>query len=317
VFRPEPSDTVHRLLVHATLLTLCFLCSTALRAARAVEFGPQGIVRQFCQADALGDRVTVAGWPTVAPLVEWPLEPAWDHVMLIAGYTVDPPRKVEGGALAVDVHYSVVGVLTALGLATETRVDHITYRVHAPDERGWQIIGPPPPPYLFGDRVDVAVMQRSLERGTSDYLPNSAFVWQMFRSAGWKVERERTPDLLTSDAFRVVDQPAVGDVVAYLRDTRPYHVGILESPDQVISSTLNGGVVRTALSAFPGDRQFLRLVDPSPPASQADGAQLSQAPGQRSGKVRRAAQAKRTPRKGSKVSTPRRAPTVAPPPKGY
>jgi hypothetical protein len=97
------------------------LCLAATMPAAAVEFGPQGIVRQFCQFDGMGERLRPGGWWSVAPLVDWQLEPAWDQIMLIVGYTVDPPTAGPRGALDVDVVYSVVGVLTARGLNTEPR----------------------------------------------------------------------------------------------------------------------------------------------------------------------------------------------------
>src|SRR5437660_2856655 len=37
----------------------------------AADLGPQGVVRQFCQADGLGQRVSVQSWAAVAPLVGW------------------------------------------------------------------------------------------------------------------------------------------------------------------------------------------------------------------------------------------------------
>ena len=284
---------------------------TMAQPTHATEFGPQGIVRQFCQSDALGERVTISSWPQIAPLVEWSLEPAWDHVMLIAGYTVDPPRS-DGKVLAVDVYYSVVGTLSARGLSTESRVDHVTYRVHAPDEHGWRIIGPPPPPYIFGGRIDVAVMRRSLEQGAAGFLSNSAFVWQMFRRAGWKVGFERTLDMLSSGAYRSVEQPVVGDVVAYFREQSPYHVGILEADNRVVSSTLNAGVVRTPLDAFAGDVQYLRLVDPNPEAhsrqAQIETVQDLSAP---SASRRRAARPKVTPQRGAEAAPTPRAPRPA------
>jgi hypothetical protein len=236
--------------------------AVAVAVAGAAEFGPQGVVREFCRADGLGQRVNVSGWFSVAPLVEWNLEPAWDHVLLVSGYSVSSPRPSEKGALAVDVHYSIVGQLSSRGLQTDSRVETITYRVHAPDERGWRIIGPPPPPHLFADRVDVGKVRRSLHHGALNFLPNTTFVWHMFRGAGWDVSLERTQELLQGSSYREVEEPEAGDLVAYLRDQLPYHVGILEAEDLVVSSTLNLGIVRAPVDAFGGSVRYLRLLDP-------------------------------------------------------
>ena len=60
--------------------------------AAAAGFGPQGVVRQFCQADGNGQRATMPGWAALAPLLTWAYEPAWDTVVLINGYTVGSPQ---------------------------------------------------------------------------------------------------------------------------------------------------------------------------------------------------------------------------------
>lgn len=231
-------------------------------AVTALEWGPQGIVRQFCRADGLGRRVNLQGWREVAPLVTWPFEPAWDHVVLISGYEVGSPRPDDNGVLAVDVRYAVIGDLSALDLDAETHVETATFRVHAPSDAGWRIIGPPPPPHIFASRVDVDKMRRSLEHGGLNFLANTMFVWQMFRSAGWNVAFQSTADLLGGEVYRAIDEPKAGDVVVYLRDGKPYHVGVLEAENQVVSSTLNAGIVRTATDAFPGEVKYMRLLQP-------------------------------------------------------
>ena len=229
----------------------------------AVESGPQGVVRQFCQADALGRRVSLRDWSQFIPIVEWPFEPAWDSVLLITGYSIGSPRPAEGGALDIDVDYTVVGQVSALGLETNVQVETVTFRVHAP-EHGWRIMGPPPPPHIFGTRVDIDALHRSLTFGALNFVPNSVFIWQMFRSAGWNVPFERTADLLAGVTYRLVEKPRVGDVVVYLRDGVAYHAGLLEAENQVDSSTLNAGIVRTPVDAFGGEVHYLRLIEPEP-----------------------------------------------------
>ena len=245
---------------------MCVLLLATLAAARsaaAVESGPQGIVRQFCQADAFGRRVNMRGWPDVMPIVSWPFEPAWDFAILITGYDVGSPRPAQGGALEVDVHYTVVGQVSALGFDTNVFVETVTFRVDAPEE-GWRILGPPPPPHVFGTHVDIELTRRSFEFGTLNFLPNSLIVWQMFRSAGWNVPFQRTTDLLTGTTYHPVEKPRVGDLVVYLRDDVAYHVGLLEAENRVVSSTLNAGIVRTTVDAFAGDVRYLRLIEPEP-----------------------------------------------------
>jgi hypothetical protein len=244
-----------------TWLPIVVLAAVAPIAA-AADLGPQGVVRQFCQADGLGQRVSVRGWTEVAPLVNWTFEPAWDHVVLITGYSVDSPRPTESGKMVVNVTYGVVGQLSARGLDTSDGTESVTFEVQAPEEAGWRITGPPPAPHIFSNRVDVDSMRQSLETGGVNFLADTLFIWQMFQSAGWNVALTPTFSLLDGTAFRAVDRPAVGDVVVYLRDGHPYHVGLLEAENQVVSSTLNAGIVRTAPDAFAGDIKYLRLIQP-------------------------------------------------------
>ncbi len=231
--------------------------------AEAVETGPQAVVRQFCQADGVGQRVTLAGWGGIAPLVSWTFEPAWDRAVLIAGYEVGTPRPSDAGRLAVEVRYTVVGQVSALGFDANAQVEAVTFDMGTSDGAGWRIFGPPPPPHIFSNRVDVDQMRRSFAEGGMNFLANTIFVWQMLHSAGWNVSFETTADLLNGAAYRIVDQPKTGDLVVYLRDNTPYHVALLEGEHQVVSSTLNAGIVRTATDAFPGDVKYLRLVEPA------------------------------------------------------
>jgi hypothetical protein len=258
---PQRVRAARRWRVRAPLVLCVALASAS--PVPAVESGPQGIVRQFCRADAFGRRVSLRGWPQFIPIVEWPFEPAWDSVLLITGYSVGSPRPTEGGALDIDVDYAVVGQVSALGLETNAYVETVTFRVHAP-EQGWRIIGPPPPPHIFGARVDIEALRRAFTYGALNFVPDSLFIWQMFRSAGWNVPFERAADLLTGTTYRLVDKPQAGDVVLYLRDGLAYHAGLLEAENQVASSTLNAGIVRTSVNAFGGEVRYLRLIEPEP-----------------------------------------------------
>jgi len=255
---------MHRAPRHWIVAPLVLLAAPLLAAVSPVggQLGPQTVVSQFCQADGLGRRVSVPNWAAVAPLVTWTYEPAWDHVVLISAYMVDSPQPAPQGALTVDVHYQVAGQVSARGVDGEGYLETVTFQVQ-PSGTGWRIAGPPPAPHIFGDGVDVDGMRRSLEQGGLNFVANSLFVWRMFRAAGWNVDFEPVGDLLSGTAYRAVDKPLPGDVVAYLRDGSPYHVGLLQAKNQVVSSTLNGGIVRTPTDTFPGEVKYLRLVQPN------------------------------------------------------
>jgi hypothetical protein len=228
------------------------------------QLGPQSIVRKFCQTDGIGQRVSVAGWADIAPLVSWRLEPAWDHVVLISGYELGAPLPIGDGDVGIEVRYSVTGHVWAVGVRDDARVEAITFRVHEGADGSWHIAGPPPEPHIFNSHVEIESMQRSLERGGINFIANTTFVWQMFRSAGWEVPLEPTASLLDGSNYRLVTEPKPGDVIVYLRDGSPYHAGLVEAEDQIVSATVNGGIVRTTTNAFPGEVKYLRLVAPAP-----------------------------------------------------
>jgi hypothetical protein len=255
------------------MLALAGLGVTVPSAAAATEFGPQGVVRQFCRADGMGYRLRSAQWPRVAPLVEWRLEPAWDHLSLISSYEIGGTRSAEGGAIAVDVRYIVVGTLSAQEFDANTRAETHTFLVHAPDERGWRIIGPPPAPHVFSNRASTAELRRLLQHGTAAFLANTLFVWQMLGSAGWEVPYQSTLDLLDGSVFAPVDNPQPGDLVVYLRNGVAYHAGLLEAEGVLVSSTANAGLVRARVEGFPGEVRYLRLVAQSPSAEEPRPAQ--------------------------------------------
>ncbi len=243
------------------LLTGGLIVSAALHAgAVGAQLGPQTVVRQFCEADALGRRVTIQGWSRVAPLVEWPLEPAWDHAFLITSYTVGWPVPADEDTLTIEVRYAVMQEVTAEEVKDLGRIDSVTFKVRASEGANWRIVGPPPSPYLFQQQVDAEALRRSLGQGGMNFIPDSLFVAGMLRAAGWDVPPLPTAKLLSNDIYRAVKEPRAGDLVVWLRDGIPYHSGLLDRDEMVVSSTLNAGLMRTTLDAFAGDVKALRLV---------------------------------------------------------
>ena len=52
----------------------------------------------------------------------------------------------------------------------------------------------------------------------------------------------------------------IGDLALYYDGDRPYHVGVVESDETVVSATLNGGIRRTPFGAFAGEIRYRRPV---------------------------------------------------------
>jgi len=246
----------------ASVLFACAILAAATEVP-ALESGARVVVRRFCQADGLGQRVQPAGWAAIAPLVAWPLEPAWDYVVLIDGYQVGAPYAVEEGGIAMEVRYAVIGDVSARGLDIAVHLETAEFRMDGADGT-WRILGPPPLPHIFASLVDVDAMGESLQGGGRNFLPNTVFIQQVLQSNGWNAAFVPTAELLQSETYRIVDKPEVNDLAVYLRDGVPYHVGVFEENDRIISSTLNAGVVRTAPDAFPGEMKVLRLAHAEP-----------------------------------------------------
>ena len=245
----------------AKALLIPFALSMCWGTALQAQLGPQTVVRKFCEADAVGARTSIQGWPRIAPMVEWALEPAWDRVVLVTSYAVGSPQAAGNDQLSVEVRFYVTAVVTADKVEETEQIESVTYRVRA-QGTSWHIVGPPPPPHVFAQQVDKAAMRASLQNGGVNFVSNSMFVWQMFQSAGWKVMRQSTAEMMSGKAYREVQKAKSGDVVLYLRDGEPYHVGILDDQEQVVSSTLNAGIMRTPGDAFAGEAHFLRLIQP-------------------------------------------------------
>ncbi len=270
---PAPSGSSNwqakRLTAVCLLGRIAFTCclSTASITAAQENLGPQGAVRRFCELDGLGQRLATATWPAFAAVVEWPLEPVWDHVALITGYQVGPPLPYDLESMAVEVRYSVVAQLSANGEGDQAYVEKVRFRVRPDDSGSWRVMGPPPHPHVFASGVDIGSARRALQPGQPRYLTNSDFVWQMFRASGWELDYESTADLPSGNSFRRVVQPAPGDLVVYFNNGTPYHVGILENEHYLTSATVNAGIIRTPLEAFAGELAYLRLVQPPPTAT--------------------------------------------------
>jgi len=242
-----------------SVVCFCGLVLSLLMPVAAVAQRPQEIVAAFCREDGLGARTLASTFRRVAPLVKWPLEPAWDSVVLITGYKVGNAIEMEAGVVEIEVEYSVVGRLVQQRHEVETQTKLQRFRLQASDD-GWWIVGPPVPPHVFVHRVDTEALGRALA-GRSGYLSQSLFVAEMFRAAGWRVPTESVDALLAGTTYVPVPQAAVGDLAVYSDGDAPYHVAIVEEPDIVVSATLNAGIVRSTLATFPGRVRFLRLVE--------------------------------------------------------
>lgn len=242
--------------------------------AAARPASPQQVVAAFCREDALGARSTPRAYRRVAGLVGWPLEPAWDHVVLVQGYEVGDAVPAGPGEVEVEVTYTVVGRVSAARKDAEAYLARRRFRLARGDD-GWRLVGAPPPPHLFASRVDADALQRGLA-GADGYLSQSGFVAAVFGAAGWTVAAETVAEVLAGATYGPVAVPRAGDVAVFLDDGQPYHVGVVEAPGRVLSATLTAGLVRSTLPAFAGEVRYLRLLaSDRPDASDASDSSAS------------------------------------------
>lgn len=238
-------------------VVVAILLAGAVAPAAAQQASPQQVVAAFCREDALGARTAPRSYARVAGLVGWPLEPAWDHVVLVQGYEVGDAQPVAPGEVEVEVTYTVTGRVSAARKDAEAHLARRRFRLARGDD-GWRLVGAPPPPHLFASRVDADALQRGLA-GADGYLSQSGFVAAVLDAAGWPVAAETVAELLAGATYGPVAAPRPGDVAVFVDAGQPYHVGVVEAPGRVLSATLTAGVVRSTLPAFAGEVRYLRL----------------------------------------------------------
>lgn len=247
--------------VHLAAFAVAAIALSALpRLSAAAD--PVAVLRAFCQADGNGARLRPSTWPAIAPLIGWGLEPAWDHLTLIHGYEIGTPISQDGNII-VDVQYNVAQTIRSSGVRTEARVETRRYTLEPDGDRGWRLRGPPPPPYIFASQADADALAELLSPDSETYQSNSAFVWRLLRDAGFDVPYADTRDLPLSFGLRPERTANIGDLALFYSQGEPYHVGVVESDEGVVSATLNAGLRRTPFSAFAGEIRYLRPVSES------------------------------------------------------
>jgi hypothetical protein len=111
---------------------------------------------------------------------------------------------------------------------------------------------------VFLTQVDPDEMAASLDSDAGSFLSNTAFVRRFLSGAGWELPPLSARDLPALMELGEVTNPSLGDLVLYYDDQTPYHVGVLEADEVVLSATLNGGVRRAPLGAFAGKVRYRR-----------------------------------------------------------
>lgn len=232
------------------------LLITATPATTAAN-DPLDVVRAFCREDGAGKRISPATWrSSMALLVAWPLEPAWDRLSLVRGYEIKGPRHL-GSRTEVEVAYSVVADVSAAGIERAQREVTIVLELISDFNGRWMISGAPHPPHIFEHVADLDTLAELLAPD-SPYESNSEFVWRILQSSGFELPYTQTGEIPVSPHFEEVGTAAAGDIIVYFGQGVPYHVGWMQSEESVLSATLNAGRQALPFSAFAGSIRYWR-----------------------------------------------------------
>lgn len=248
---------------------IAMVCAVAAPAARAED--PLAVVRAFCREDGDGNRISPITWRrSIAPLVTWQLEPAWDHIVLVRGYDIKTPRHL-GSRIEVEVTYGIAATVTPRGIEREQREQTLILDLLPTADGRWLIGGAPHPPHLFEHVADPAALAELLAPGSS-YESNSQFVARILESTGVVAPYTTTTDIPGAEFLEEVGTAAAGDLVVYFGQGIPYHVGWMESDERVLSATLNAGRRALPFAAFPGSIRYWRprgqAASATPPPSE-------------------------------------------------
>lgn len=240
--------------------SLTFLTVLVMWCNPATGTDPLKIIRAYCRADGLGDRLQPSRWKKIAPLATWKIEPAWDQLRLIRGYEMGTPRLREDG-VEVEVTYTVSGDLRAGKVLRGARLESRTYHLVTEDEgKHWRIAGPPSVPYLFESQADIDELSALLSPDDSSYLSNSAFAWHLLRRSHPDLPYRDTASLMNATYLVETEEPKPGDLVLYYDGDVPFHVGVVEAEGVIVSATMSSGIWRGPADSFPGTVRYW-LVD--------------------------------------------------------
>lgn len=241
------------------------VCSTALAAiiaavvftAPASAEDPLGTIRSFCRIDGAGVRLSPASWRQVANIVDWRLEPAWDHIKVIYGYEITTPHR-DGDRITAEITYYIAADVRAGAVTKRRRTETEALDLVRYGEHMWRIHGPPPLPHVFDYVVDMAELAELLKPESKQYQSASALIWNHLSDQGWDIPYESTEAIPASTHFEEVATAGPGDIAVYFTGATAYHVGVVESEETVLSATLNAGPVEAPFAAFSGTVRYWR-----------------------------------------------------------
>jgi hypothetical protein len=72
---------------------------------------PEEVVRQYCDLDFEGARLSSEGFSKLAGLYSWPGEPGWDRLTVIKRFHVNGAKQIDARHAVVPVEYVQVGTL--------------------------------------------------------------------------------------------------------------------------------------------------------------------------------------------------------------
>lgn len=91
------------------ILLFLLLSPTVANAEGNDNLEVRKVVEKFCKLDFEGARLSTDAYTPMLELISYPVEPGWDRVIGITGYTITS-ISVKGNDAEADVHYSIPGI---------------------------------------------------------------------------------------------------------------------------------------------------------------------------------------------------------------
>jgi hypothetical protein len=140
--------------VTAALATMLFATAIGMPAVPpagrdGAKRKPADVVKEYCQLDLQGARLSGETWSRVAPLVGWEDEPGWDSAILASGYHVQS-TTVRPDHASVIVVFRVLGSLEddkPFAPARKGKYETISFHLERAGD-SWKIVRPVIPPHV-------------------------------------------------------------------------------------------------------------------------------------------------------------------------
>jgi len=107
---------------------------------------PKAVVNRYCSLDFRGARLSSEGFPSMASLYTWEVEPGWDEAVVVKTFLIKS-YEIEGQRAIVRVQYARLGTFGAESFDAEKKSEDITFNL-IKQKGSWRITSPVIPPHV-------------------------------------------------------------------------------------------------------------------------------------------------------------------------